>query len=60
MKHYQYLPQGIPGEQPIFEELFNMKDDPKEQNNLASDPKYAATLESYRKRCQQQALELAE
>jgi len=46
-----YLPQGIKGEEPIYEELFNLIDDPKEQHNLASDVAYAEILEHYRLRC---------
>ena len=29
---------SINGEQPIYEELFNIKDDPKEQVNLVNNP----------------------
>jgi arylsulfatase A-like enzyme len=56
----QYLPDAsINGEQPIYEELFNIKDDPKEQSNLAGNPEYAKILEAYRTRCQELVTELA-
>ena len=42
-----YLPDAsINGEQPIYEELFNLKADPKEQVNLASHPEYKKVLRS--------------
>ncbi|MDF7800129.1 sulfatase-like hydrolase/transferase [Pontiellaceae bacterium B1224] len=57
----QYLPDAsIEGEQPIYEELFNLKDDPKEQNNLAANPEYKNVLDQYRTRCQELVTELAE
>jgi arylsulfatase A-like enzyme len=46
-----YLPEGIPGELPIYEELFNLKNDPKEQNNLAGILENAEILNMYRRRC---------
>ncbi len=55
-----YLPDGIEGEQPIYEELFNIKDDPKEQVNLAGNPEYAGILNAHRKRCQELVTELAQ
>lgn len=57
----QYLPDAsIEGELPIFEELFNIKDDPTEQVNLASNPEYANVLEVHRARCQELVTGLAE
>ena len=57
----QYLPDAsIQGEQPIYEELFNIENDPKEQKNLAGNPEYASVLEAHRKRCQVLVTELAE
>ena len=57
----QYLPDAsINGEQPIFEELFNIADDPDEQVNLVGNPEYATILKAYRSRCQELVTELAE
>lgn len=56
-----YLPDAsINGEQPIYEELFNMETDPNEQVNLASNPEYASVLSAYRDRCQELVIELSE
>ena len=48
-----YLPNQtvLKGEKPIYEELFDIRKDPKETNNLANNPAYAETLDDYRKRC---------
>ncbi|WPJ96314.1 DUF4976 domain-containing protein [Coraliomargarita algicola] len=54
-----YLPDGIPGEQPIYEELFDLKSDPKEQRNLVSNPEYASVLNAYRQRCLELDAELS-
>ncbi|MDF7806352.1 sulfatase-like hydrolase/transferase [Pontiellaceae bacterium B12219] len=56
-KHY--LPEGVEGEEPIYEELFNIKNDPTEQNNLANNPEYAEILNAHRKRCRELVTELA-
>jgi len=40
-------------EQPIYEELFDIINDPKESNNSANNGEYAETLEVYRKRCKE-------
>ncbi len=48
-----YLPDAsINGEQPVFEELFNLKTDPKEQVNLADQPDHQQVLERFQIRCQ--------
>ncbi|MGZ0708909.1 sulfatase-like hydrolase/transferase [Coraliomargarita sp. W4R53] len=56
----QYLPNGIEGEQPIYEELFDLDSDPKEQHNLANNPEYASVLAAYRTRCLELDTELAQ
>ncbi|MDF7823581.1 sulfatase-like hydrolase/transferase [Pontiellaceae bacterium B12227] len=57
----QYLPDAsINGEQPIYEELFNIKDDPKEKHNLAANPEYRSILNQYQTRCRELVTELAE
>lgn len=38
-------------EQPVFEELFDIIKDPKEQNNLVGNKKYCKILEEYRAKC---------
>ena len=56
----QYLPyRTIEGEQPIYEELFNLMDDPAEMNNLAENPYFEMVLNTYRERCQELVTELA-
>lgn len=56
----QYLPDAsIEGEEPIYEELFDLSKDPKEQVNLAANPEYAAVLSAHRERCQELVVEHA-
>jgi len=50
--HILSLTASINGEQPIYEELYDIKNDPGEETNLADDPEYRNVLEHYRKRCQ--------
>ena len=54
-----YLPDGIEGELPIYEELFDIETDPKEKRNLASNPEYATLLNKYRSRCKELDTELS-
>jgi arylsulfatase A-like enzyme len=57
----QYLPDAsIEGEQPIYEELFDLSKDPKEQTNLATNPEYASILKVHRERCQELVVEHAQ
>ncbi len=56
----QYLPDGIPGETPIYEELFDLRKDRKEQVNLANDPNYQSVLKAHQKRCIELAKELSQ
>lgn len=55
----QYLPDGVEGEEPIYEELFDINVDPKEQRNLAKNPEYASVLSGYRTRCKELAAEIS-
>ncbi len=53
-----YLPERNTGEEPIYEELFNLTDDPLEQHNLAGNTEYKSILETHRKRCTELVVEL--
>lgn len=56
----KYLPDAsVEGEQPIFEELFHLTSDPREQTNLAADPEHAAVLKRQRQCCQKLVTELS-
>jgi len=57
-----YLPNQtvLTDEKPIYEELFDIVNDPKEANNLANNAEYAETLEVYRKRCKELVKECGE
>lgn len=50
-----YLPNQtvLTDEEPIYEELFDIVNDPKEAYNLAENSDYSKTLEVYRKRCKE-------
>ena len=58
----KYLPKQtiLTDEKPIYEELFDIVNDPKEANNLADNEAYAETLEKYRKRCKELVKECGE
>jgi hypothetical protein len=45
-------------EQPIYEELFDVLKDPKEQNNLVGNKNYIKVLNEYRRRCKTLVSEL--
>jgi arylsulfatase A-like enzyme/lysophospholipase L1-like esterase len=49
-KYEDMLVASINGEQPVYEELFSLKDDPTESRNLVADPKYRKILERLRKK----------
>ena len=48
---------SILGEKPIFEELFNLKNDPEESENLAENQRYLLVLEKFRRRSEELVLE---
>ena len=50
---------SIKGENPVFEQRFNLELDPKEQNNLATNPEYLRVLKSQRERCQELVIGMA-
>jgi hypothetical protein len=56
----KYIPnQSIEiNENPIYEELFDILKDPKEQNNLVGNAKYSKVLNEYRKKCKMLVSEL--
>lgn len=43
-----FAESSINGEEPVFEELYNLKDDPTELNNVVGDPAYSAHLKRLR------------
>ena len=57
-----YLPEQtiLTDEKPIYEELFDIVNDPKEANNLVDNGDYAETLEVYRNRCKELVKECGE
>ncbi|MCP4314443.1 MAG: sulfatase-like hydrolase/transferase [Bacteroidetes bacterium] len=55
--HILSLTASIHGEEPIYEELYDLKSDPLEEKNLATSPDHLEILEKYRKRCQELVVE---
>ncbi|MDO6761254.1 sulfatase-like hydrolase/transferase [Tamlana sp. 2_MG-2023] len=43
-----YIESPLQGEQPVYEELYHLKNDPNELHNLASNSKYSETLNTLR------------
>jgi hypothetical protein len=55
--HILSLSATIQGEEPIYEELFDLKNDPYELENLASSGTHRAILDRYRNRCNELVVE---
>ena len=55
--HLLSLIAPILGEKAVYEELYDLKRDAKERNNLAGNPKYQDVLTRHRKRCDELLLE---
>jgi arylsulfatase A-like enzyme len=55
--HIRLLTDSIQGAKPVYEELYDLKNDPRETINLAGLPAHADTLESFRIRCQELLVE---
>lgn len=49
LEHWKYIRYFE--QQPIYEELYDLKNDPHETVNLNNEPKYAKELDRLRKRC---------
>lgn len=49
-KYVDYIDASINGEQPIYEELYDLLNDPKETTNLIAMPKYAEIADTLRHR----------
>ena len=45
-KYLRYIDQN-----PVFEELYDLQNDPQEENNLAGNPAYSEWLQQFRDRC---------
>lgn len=52
-RYRDHLYASIRGENPVYEELFNLNDDPDEIHNLASIPEYEEILKRLRTICQE-------
>lgn len=57
MHHLDLLDASIKGEQPVYEELYDLRNDPKEVDNLAGVSAHAERLEAFRKRCRELVVE---
>jgi len=51
-KYRIYIDAGLNGEKPVYEELFNLKNDPMESTNLINDSQYKEILDTLRSECQ--------
>ena len=49
--HILSLTASIQGEEAIYEELYDLKNDPQETQNLANSPSHREILKKYRERC---------
>ena len=52
-QYHKWLSASVRGEPPVYEELFDLRTDPHETTNLATDPKHAKVLGELRAKCQQ-------
>ena len=43
-----YIESSVNGEPPVYEELYHLKTDPKEKNNLINNPDYSRKLKDMR------------
>ena len=55
--HILSLTASIQGEEPIYEELYDLKNDPLEMGNLATSPAHSSILAKYRERCRELVVE---
>ena len=46
------------GRQPVFEQLFDLRNGPREETSLAADPQHAKTLAELRRRCAERSAEM--
>ena len=58
----QYTAKDIDfaGQEPAFEQLFDLVNDPSEERNLVTDPQHAELLEMFRQHCRRHSEELLE
>ena len=55
--HIKVLQASIKGEEPIYEELYDLQNDPQELDNLVNFKKHHDILDTMRQRCQELVLE---